>query len=128
MLMKGRLWETIQGLRQEVRGGWRGSVEEISNTCKKDIRPNLILTKDPRKGNKLSYISEGSYRSNRELEMENLRKQVKELEIYLRGQHYRRNREGSSKGPRIARKGGAFEGICSWTRRGKYRPRVRKPR
>nr|POE46355.1 hypothetical protein CFP56_55215 [Quercus suber] len=47
----------------------------------------------------VSYILEQSYCSKRDQELENLRKQVKELEIELRGRRRRRDREGSSDDP-----------------------------
>ena len=53
MLKKRQLGETILGLHHGVKGGWRGSVEESSNACKKGIRLDLISTKDPCKGNEL---------------------------------------------------------------------------
>ena len=42
------------------------------------------------------YVPEKLYRSEQDKEVENLWKQIKELEIEIRGQHRRRDREGSS--------------------------------
>ena len=44
----------------------------------------------------VSYIPEHSYHSERDQEIENLQKQVKELELEIRGRHRRRDREESS--------------------------------
>ena len=44
----------------------------------------------------VSYILEHSYHSERDQEIENLQKQVKELELEIRGRHRRRDREESS--------------------------------
>ena len=38
----------------------------------------------------VSYVPEQSYRGDRQKELENLRKQVNDLEIELKGQHCRR--------------------------------------
>jgi len=57
MLMKAQLKEIIRGLSQGVVGGWKGSVEGNSSTCKKGIRPDLILTRGPHNGNEPCHIS-----------------------------------------------------------------------
>nr|POE73409.1 hypothetical protein CFP56_08714 [Quercus suber] len=61
MLKKDRLGEMIHGPCLEAKGGWKGSVEESSNACKKGIRLDLIRMKDPRKGNE-PYLTSPSNR------------------------------------------------------------------
>ena len=45
------------------------------------------------------YVLEKLYRSEQDQEVENLRKQIKELEIEIKGRRRRRDREGSSDDP-----------------------------
>lgn len=47
----------------------------------------------------ISHVPERSYHSEWDQEIEYLWKQVKELELEIRGQHQRRDQEGSSKDP-----------------------------
>lgn len=47
----------------------------------------------------VSYVLKHSYHSEQDQEIENLRKQVKELEIEIRGRRWRRDREESSSDP-----------------------------
>ena len=61
MLKKDQLGEIIQGPCLEAKGGWKGSVEESSNACKKGIRPDLIRMKDPCKRNEM-YLTFSSNR------------------------------------------------------------------
>ena len=43
MLKKDQLGEIIQGPCLEAKGGWKGSVKESSNACKKGIETRLDL-------------------------------------------------------------------------------------
>ena len=44
----------------------------------------------------MSYMPEGSYHSDWDREMESLRRQIKDLELEMRGRHQRRTPKGSS--------------------------------
>ena len=57
MLKKALLEESIRGLPQGVVGGWKGCVEGNSSACKKGIIPDMIQTRDFRKGNKPCFVS-----------------------------------------------------------------------
>ena len=61
----------------------------------------------------VSYVPEQSYCSKWDQELENLRKQVKELEIELRGWHCRRDCEGSSDDPNYTGGGTGESSHCS---------------
>ena len=64
----------------------------------------------------VSYIPEWSCRSNRVRELENLRKQVNDLEIRLRGRHRRRDREDSSDNPDYIADESSQGSGSSWSR------------
>lgn len=106
MLKKDQLGEIIQGPCLEAKGGWKGSVEESSNACKKGIETRLDLDEGSSQGEwNVSYILKQSYCSELNQELENLRKLVKELEIELRGWRSRRDHEGSFDDPEYTRGG-----------------------
>nr|POE75264.1 hypothetical protein CFP56_14299 [Quercus suber] len=58
---EGSVGENHSRPRLKAKKGWRRSIEESSNACKKGIRLDLIPTKDPRKGNEL-YLKSPSNR------------------------------------------------------------------
>lgn len=53
--------EISRGPPRGAGGGRRGSVEGNNNTCKMDMRLELILTRDLHKGNELCFISPSGF-------------------------------------------------------------------
>ena len=69
----------------------------------------------------MTYVPDQFYSSEQEQELENLRKQIKELEIELKGQRCRRDREGSFDDPNYTGGGTRESSHCSSSRRSRDR-------
>lgn len=87
--------------------GWR----ILARGTNRILRPRAIVLQQVGPGARK--LTKESYRSKWDQELENLRKQVKELEIELRGWHCRRDCEGSSDDPNYTGGGAGESSHCS---------------
>ena len=76
----------------------------VQGSCKMGHETRLNSDEGSLQGERLvSYVPEHSYHSEWDQEIGNLRKQVKKLEIEIRGRRQRKDREGSSSNPNYTR-------------------------